>query len=104
MPPKRPSPDRSVKEAASHENRRCEALGIVVPVEWDSSGNPSAWAISTYDENLYRIDTATPKGRALGSFLGRKIMLSGFLSTAGDGRHSVEVDTYVLLDEKDTIR
>ena len=96
----RPPRDRPANEAASDESRRCEALGIIVPVEWDSCGNPSAWAISTYEENLYRIDATTPEGRTLGSLLGRKIMLSGFLEKAGDGLCSIEVDAYVLLDEK----
>ena len=104
MSQKRTIANSRSKETASHGSRRCEALGIIVPVEWDPSGNPSAWAISTYDENLYQIDITTQQGRALGLFLGRKIMLTGFLDETGEGCQKIEVETYELLDDKQTAR
>jgi hypothetical protein len=104
MPPKKPFANSPMKENPSHGNRLCKALGIIVPVEWDLNGNPSAWAISTYDENLYRIDTATEKGRILGSFLGRKMLLSGLLDEAEDSQRKILVETYVLLDDRQPIR
>jgi len=104
MSPKKPFPNRLMKKNASHGNRLCDALGIIVPVEWDLNGNPSAWAISTYDENLYQIDNATEKGRELGSFLGRKILLSGVLDDSGDKYCKIMVETYVLLEDRQPIR
>ena len=79
-------------------------MGIIVPVEWDPSGIPNAWAISTYDENLYRIDISTQKGLTLGSFLGRKIMLTGFLNQTEEGHSTIEVESYALLDDRQPVR
>ena len=79
-------------------------MGIVVPMEWDTGGNPSAWAISTYDEDLYRIDTTTEKGQALGSLLGCKIQLSGMLYETGGSNYRIIVDTYLILDDKQSLR
>lgn len=94
-----------MNENASHGSPSHEAVGIIVPVDWDSCGNPNAWAISTYDENLYRIDPATEKGRELGSFLGRKMLLTGLLGETDDhGNHRImRVQTYVCLDDRQPI-
>ncbi len=86
------------------KSRLFEAMGIVVPAEWDPEGKPFAWVISTYDEKLYRIDTRTPNGLALCSFPGRKIRVYGYLNEGEDGNHQLTVQKYALLDDLETIR
>ena len=93
-----------MEENTPRENHPFEALGIIVPTEWDLNGKPSVWAISTYDENLYRIDTRTEEGRLLGSLLGRKIRIFGFLGSAGDGHQNIMVEKYIVLDDAEMIR
>lgn len=82
--------------------RLFESLGIIVPAEWDANGIPSAWAISTYDENYYPIDSTDGEGQNLGSFSGRKIRVYGHLNESRDGSKRITVEKYVVLDDLET--
>lgn len=75
-----------------------EAIGIIVPAEWDPNGKPNAWSLSTYDENLYQIDTGTEEGRLMGSFAGRAIRVFGQLNETESGRRLITVEKYTLLN------
>lgn len=89
---------RSGKEVRQG-NRGGEPLvivgGIVVPIEWDQDGNPTALAISTKKEEVYRIKPDT-KVRELLGFLRQEIEAEGMVSEGAGLQGTVTVKRYWL--------
>jgi hypothetical protein len=73
------------------------AIGIVVPVEWDENGRPSAHAISSYDEEEYLIDIRTETGKRLSGVDRQKIRATGTLGTRIKNRRMITINSYEIL-------
>lgn len=69
-------------------------MGIVVPVEWDTDGQPMAYAFSTYEEKEYLIDIRTPVGKELTGIEKQKIRVTGTLGPAIKNRRVILVSSY----------
>ena len=88
-----------MKKKQAMADQPFEGLGIVVPAEWDIDGLPSAWAISTYDEKLYKIQAHRSKGHDLSLLPGRKIRVYGKLIETEEGNHDISIERYVVLED-----
>lgn len=75
--------------------------GIIIPVEWDEDGNPTAIAISTYDENEYIIDGGHGPGEDLKRYLRKKMIISGFLDRESPTKHVIKVTYFSRIQEKE---
>ena len=74
------------------------AKGILVPADWDESGNIIAMALSTYSEEEY-IVKPNQRGQELFAFLHRKVEIQGFVKMDDCGRKIVTVEQYEVLEE-----
>jgi hypothetical protein len=79
------------------KKEKITAIGIVIPVEWDENGRPSAHAISTYDEKEYLIDIRTETGKALSGFDRQKIRATGTLGDQIKNRRLIAISSYEIL-------
>ena len=59
--------------------------GIIVPAGWDESGRITVTALSTYDENVYPLDTGALDDD-LGCFLRKDVEVLGEFVGEGDNR------------------
>lgn len=73
------------------------AIGVVIPVEWDDSGNPTAYAFSTYEENEYLIDMQTDLGKEIAAIEKQKISVTGTLGRMVKNRRSISITRYEKL-------
>lgn len=76
-------------------------LGIIIPNEWDAEGRTTAWAISTYSEKVYQIDTGNEIGKRLPDIAGKKVKVHGVLDGAADSAPIVTITDYVIIEETD---
>ena len=53
------------------------ATGIVIPVEWDTNGKAISFALSSYEEKEYLIDTRTKIGKQLSRIQKQKVYVKG---------------------------
>jgi hypothetical protein len=72
--------------------------GLVIPVDWDDKGNVTATAISTHFEEDYLVDQNV-WGEALIAFLRQKVKVSGSVVQNKNGKKSITVEKYELLEE-----
>ena len=73
------------------------AIGVVIPVEWDQNGKPSAYAFSTYEENEYLIDTETGLGKEISAIRKQKISVTGILGRMVKNRRLISISRYEKL-------
>lgn len=83
------------KEPKSYpKNRSITVIGIIVPVEWDTEGNPTRMALSTDDEHEYVIDRRSKKGNEMAKLLREQVQVEGILNEKG----SIIVKRYACID------
>ena len=70
------------------------AVGIIIPVDWDEGGTPVAFAIATYGEQEYLLDSRTATGQALMKMMHQKIRVTGTLGPFVDNRRIITVNRY----------
>lgn len=74
-----------------------ERTGIIIPVEWDDNGFPTAVAISTYNEEEYRIDEGNDIGKELKYLKTEKIKIIGAVKEGPTKHKVVTVLDYIRL-------
>jgi len=72
-------------------------MGVVIPVEWDEKGNPTAFAFSTYEEKEYLIDLRSEVGKQLSGTVKQKIRVTGTLGRLIKNRRVLSVKSYEKL-------
>jgi len=72
--------------------------GIIIPTDWNISGDAIKVSVFTNDEKEYAIEN-TKRGRELLHFLRQKVMISGQLSER-DGKRTIRVDDFSILKDK----
>lgn len=72
-------------------------MGVVIPVEWDENGKPSAYALSTYEENEYLIDVRTDLGKEISAIEKQKISVTGTLGRMVKNRRVISITSYEKL-------
>jgi hypothetical protein len=85
------------------EDRR-EVLGIIIPNAWDADGKTTAWAISTYNENLYQINTRNKIGKHLAEIAGKKVKAYGIIKGFGGSTAIMTITDYVIVEDLDFCR
>lgn len=70
------------------------AVGIIIPVEWDDRGNPTAVAIATYNEKEYLIDVGNTTGKSLHEAIHQKVEVRGVLGKKARKRRILTVESY----------
>ena len=70
--------------------------GVLVPVEWGPSGEVLDVGLMTFDENEYRIDSATTRDHSLKDHLQKHVRLSTLIR---DGR-VIQVRRVEMLESK----
>lgn len=73
---------------------RITVMGVVVPVEWDDAGRARAFAIFTYDEREFLIDTECLPGREVIAMPQQKIKVIGTLGHVVNHRRLIRVHAY----------
>jgi len=84
-------PPREKKRLASES---LTAVGIIIPVEWDDRGNPTAVAIATYNEKEYLIDSGNATGKCLHEAIHQKVQVKGTLGKKARKRRILTVDSF----------
>ncbi|HIJ56217.1 MAG TPA: hypothetical protein HPQ03_08825 [Deltaproteobacteria bacterium] len=82
------------KKTFGSEIKTVSASGIIVPVEWDTQGNPTRMALSTDDEHEYVIDRRSKKGNEMAKLLRAQVQVEGILNEKG----SIIVKRYECID------
>lgn len=72
-------------------------IGVVIPVEWDENGRPSAHALSTYEENEYLINTKTTPGKEITGIEKQRLRVTGTLGSVINNRRVISVNSYEKL-------
>jgi hypothetical protein len=80
---------------------RREVLGIIIPNAWDADGNTTAWAISTYNENLYQINTRNKIGKQLSEIAGKKVKASGIVKSSASSTAIMTITAYIVIEDMD---
>jgi len=73
------------------------AVGIIIPVEWDDRGNPTAVAIATYNEKEYLIDLGNETGKRLHAAIHEKVEVKGVLGKKTRKRRILTVEAFKRL-------
>ena len=81
---------------------RREVLGIIIPNAWDADGRTTAWAISTYNENLYQIDMRNKIGKQLSEIAGKKVKAHGILAGASGSAATMKITDYIIIEDLDS--
>lgn len=74
--------------------------GIVIPTEWDESGNHTAIALAADDEREYRINTENKKGKLLQQLLRMRVRIDGYLDpyAVDENSKAILVNSYQILE------
>lgn len=72
------------------------AEGILVPADWNESGEPIRIALSTYGEEIYIVDPDNEAGRALQELVHQKVRVAGRVYRLEDGRPALRVTRFEL--------
>jgi hypothetical protein len=80
-----------------HHAQPITAVGVVIPVEWDDSGAPRSFALSTYGEEEFVIDPQTGQGRRLMNLVHRKVRVTGTLKTVAGNRRIITIKRFAIL-------
>jgi|WetSurSiteA1Bulk_404760.scaffolds.fasta_scaffold105623_1 hypothetical protein len=97
---KKDNPDMKKSNRAQAKDRR-EVLGIIIPNAWDAEGRTTAWAISTYNENLYQIDMRNKIGKQLPEIAGKKVKAHGFIAGASGSAAIMKITDYIIIEDVD---
>lgn len=73
-----------MKPKRKNQSRTLTVAGIILPVEWDESGNVTGLAIHSYDEEKYQIDNLSER-RELLSLLRERLKVTGILKRDDNG-------------------
>jgi hypothetical protein len=73
-----------MKARTKNQNRAVTISGIMLPAEWDESGNVTGLAIHSNDEEKYNIDNLSER-RELLSLLRERLKVTGILKRDVDG-------------------
>ena len=92
----KPATTRKMKKDQT-QKEQITAIGIVIPVEWDEKGRPSAHAIASYDEEEYLIDIRTETGKQLSGVDRQKIRATGTLGSRIKNRRLISITSYEVL-------
>jgi hypothetical protein len=80
---------------------RREVLGIIIPNAWDADGKTTAWAISTYNENLYQINTRNKIGKQLHEIAGKKVKAHGIIKSSSGSATIMTITDYIVIEDGD---
>lgn len=76
-----------------NNNDRITIKGLIIPVDWNPSGEPVGVSISTYNEIDYLVDT-NEEGRGLLGLLHREVEVKGKVRVLAGGEKVLEVYEY----------
>lgn len=94
------NPEMKKSNRSPAKNRR-EVLGIIIPNAWDADGRTTAWAISTYNENLYQIDMRNKIGKQLSEIAGKKVKANGTIDGSGGSAAIMTITDYTIIEDVD---
>lgn len=80
-----------------NQAQRVTAVGVVIPVEWDDSGAPRSFVLSTYGEEEYLIDGRTNTGRRLMKLVHRKVKVTGMSEVGVANRRMLKVKRFEII-------
>jgi len=83
----------------SIKNKKMTLMGIITAVEWDEDDNVVAIALSTPEEEEYRIED-NPVGAELLDLIYESVKVTGSINENEFGNKSIRVDSYKLVDEE----
>jgi hypothetical protein len=66
--------------------------GIVIPAEWNESGEPVRMALSTYGEEMYIVDSGNEAGKAILHLVHQKVRVEGSVYRLVDGRSAIRIE------------
>jgi hypothetical protein len=72
-------------------------VGVIIPVEWEESGKPVSFALSSYEEKEYLIDVRTELGKQLSTIEKQKVRVNGILGRVVNNRRMILVNSYEQL-------
>jgi hypothetical protein len=78
-----------------------EVLGIIIPNAWDADGRATAWAISTYNENLYQINMRNKIGKQIPEITGKKIKASGTIGCTAGSAATMTITDFIIIEDAD---
>ena len=81
------------------KNKKITVMGIITAVEWDEDDNVVAIALSTPEEEEYRIEE-NPVGAELLELIYESVKVTGIVTENEFGDKSIRVDSYALVDEE----
>jgi len=92
-------PDKLLPEKESNDKKKKDSQltsikGIVLPVNWDEKGNIVALALSTHEEDEYRIEP-DEKGQELLAFVRDEVVVTGIVNKTEKGK-TIAVKKYRL--------
>jgi hypothetical protein len=82
------------REKSRTASEALTAVGIIIPVQWDERGSPTAIAIATYNEKEYLIDEGNDLGKSLHNAIHDKIRIVGVLGKKVQRRRMLTVQQY----------
>ena len=72
-------------------------VGVIIPVEWEESGKPVSFALSSYEEKEYLIDVRTELGKQLSTIEKQKVRVNGTLGRVVNNRRMIFVNNFEQL-------
>jgi len=81
------------------KDKKKTLMGIITAVEWDEDDNVVAIAISTPEEEEYRIED-NPLGAELLDLIYESVKVTGSVIENELGNKSIRVDSYTLVDDE----
>jgi hypothetical protein len=79
---------------AHTEKETITTVGVVIPVEWEETGRPIAFALASHEEKEYLIDLRTRMGKKLAAIEKQKIRVTGTLGRFVKKRRVISVQSY----------
>jgi hypothetical protein len=71
-----------------------EAVGVIIPHDWDDEGRPVVLALSTYTEEMFILDGSTPIDQRLRQLVYRKVRVKGTLHPRPDGNVAIRATDF----------
>lgn len=81
------------------QGKKMTLMGIITAVEWDEDDNVVAIALSTQEEEEYRIED-NPVGAELLKLIYESVKVSGSIIEKEFGNKSIRVDSYKLVNDE----
>ncbi len=70
--------------------------GIVIPAEWNESGEPVRVALSTYGEEMYIVDSGNEAGKTILQMVHQTVRVEGSVYLMVDGRSAIRIQRIEL--------